>query len=164
MKYFFPILFSAILLSVAAVVATPYIAEKLLPLPETRFQTALPADIKQALANWSGTTPDVFSDVKGINKIAPQSSTSWFAFTAPRQPIEKFINIHHLQQQDLTPERLQTVFQEKTPPASWWQPASLERQTYFFGAEGEQELGLIYNAESQHGFLLARTKLQPNKF
>jgi hypothetical protein len=164
MKYFFPVLMSAILLSVAAVVATPYIAEMLLPLPETRYQTANPVDVKQALADWSGATSDAFSEVNGIKRLSPQGSTSWFAFTVARQPIENFIRKHHLQQQALTPEYLQTAFNGKNPPASWWQPASLERQTCFIGTQDGNELGLIYDAERQRGFLIVRMSQQPNKF
>jgi hypothetical protein len=164
MKYFFPILMALVILSGISLIATPYIAEQFFPASATTFHAAKPGDVKKALADWFGTPVDTLSNTQGITQTTAQEQTSWFMFNLERQPVEKFIHQNRLQQQDLTPETLQQIFLQNSPPAPWWQPASLERQTCFIGMDDGRELDLIYNAERQEGFLVVKAHIKPAKF
>jgi hypothetical protein len=157
MKYFFPILMALVILAGISLVLTPYIAEQLFPAPTTSLRKADPQQVAQALAQWFATTPDQLSETQGVNQVSAQGNTAWFTFRVGQEPVRQFILHNQLQQQDLTDERLQQVFFAQNPPASWWQPASLGRQTCFIGTDGGRQLGLIYHAEQQRGFLVVRT-------
>lgn len=164
MKYFFPILMACLILAGITLTVTPYIADMLFPVGKASFQAAKPAETRQALADWFNTPLDAFSETYGIKQRNAHSSTAWFAFHVAREPVQTFIFRHHLQQRDLTPELLQKIFLQNSPPVDWWQPALLQRQTYFSGSDEGQELGLVYDAESQRGFLIVKTYQKVHDF
>lgn len=164
MKYFFPAMMALLILAGVSLVLTPYIAEQFFPASKTTLRAAAPKQAAQALANWFGTSPDSLTEVQGISQVSAQGNISWFLFSVERQAVENFIHQNRLQQQDLTPDNLQRVFMVQNPPASWWQPATLERQTCFIGIDEGRELGLIYHAELKKGFLIIRTHQKTGSF
>lgn len=153
------LIFSGIALTV-----TPYIAEQFFPADKTSVHLAKPEEVAQALSGWFGTAPNTVKGAQGINQVTAEATTAWFAFGIARPPVEHFIRQYGLQQQPLTPEVLQETFASKAPPANWWQPASLGRETYFTGSDDERNLALIYNAELQRAFLVTRTLKKAAKF
>ena len=153
-----------LILSGIALIATPYIAEQFYPAERTGLHVAKSEEVAQALASWFGTGPNTVKDAQGINQVSAQDTTSWFAFGVERKPVESFIHQNNLQQKPLTAEVLQDSFFAKNPPANWWQPASLGRETYFTGMDDERNLALIYNAELQRAFLVVRTQKKAAKF
>ena len=157
MKYFFPALMGLLIFMGVALTATPYIAEWLMPAASTSFRKANPEDARTALADWFGANPQELADAEAIRQQTVHGSTAWFAFTAPGDAVGRFVVRSRLNQQDLTPEIMQQVFLAQTPPVDWWQPASLQRRSWFSGKSEGQELALVYNAEMQRGFLLVRT-------
>ncbi|MEB4593477.1 hypothetical protein VSS37_21040 [Candidatus Thiothrix sp. Deng01] len=164
MKYASPILMALVILAGLSLIVTPYIAEVFFPAQQTTLRTANPQQVAEALANWMETTPDKLAGTQGVNQTSADGKTSWFMFTVERQPVEHFIRKNRLQQQDLTPQLLREVFTGQNPPAEWWQPASLERETCFIGTDEGRELGLIYDAERQKGFLVIRTRTKTSNF
>lgn len=157
MKYFFPALMALLILAGISLVVTPYIAEQLFPAPPTSVRKAEPQQVAQALAQWFGTNPDQLTDTQGITRTSAEGSTAWFSFKTGQEAVKHFIIENRLQQQELTADTLQQVFSTSNPPADWWQPASLQRQTCFIGDDAGRQLGLIYDAERQQGFLVTRT-------
>lgn len=164
MKYFFPALMGLLILAGVSLVATPYIAEYFFPAKTMSLRTATSEDVRNALANWFGTSPDAVSDAKGVNQMSSEGNASWFAFTMERQLVENFIRKNRLEQKELDSATLQRVFTVNEPPAEWWQPQSLARQTCFIGMEEGHSLGLIYNAEQQRGFLVVKTVKKTSGF
>ncbi|MDQ5768267.1 hypothetical protein [Thiothrix subterranea] len=164
MKYFFPALMVFVILAGVSLTLTPYIAEQFFPASKTTLRVADPERAKQALADWFGTTPANVTDVQASNQSAAQGSTSWFMFGTERTGVEYFIRQNNLKQQNLSPEILQNTFMTQQPPAPWWQPAALERETCFIGSAEGREIGLIYHAELKKGFLIVRTHQKPAKF
>lgn len=164
MKYFFPILMALLIFSGITLVVTPFVAEWLLPVPSDGFRQAKPEEVKKALASWFGTKVEAFGETYGVNQSSAQGTTAWFAFSVAREPVTHFIRKNHLQQQDLTPERLHSLFLTQSPPVAWWQPASLQRETCFVGTQEGRQLSLIYHAEQQRGFLVVRTQQKINNF
>ena len=164
MKYFFPALMVFVILAGVSLTLTPYIAEQFFPASKTTLRVADPERAKQALADWFGTTPANVTDVQASNQSAAQGSTSWFMFGTERTAVEYFIRQNNLKQQNLSPEILQNTFMTQQPPAPWWQPAALERETCFIGSAEGREIGLIYHAELKKGFLIVRTHQKPAKF
>ncbi len=164
MKYFFPTLMILAILSGVSLALTPYIAELFFPASKTSLRTADPERAKQALANWFGTEPAKVSEVQASNQTSAESNTSWFAFGMERSAVEYFIRQNGLKQQNLSAEVLQNTFMTQQPPAPWWQPAALGRETCFTGSDEGREIGLIYHAELKKGFLIMRTHQKPSKF
>lgn len=164
MKYFFPVLIALVILSGVSLIVTPYVAEQFFPATTNSFRAAKPDDVKKALADWFATPVEALSNVQGITQTTAQTQTSWFMFKVERQPVESFIRQNRLQQQALTPETLHRVFLQNSPPTAWWQPAALERQTYFIGMDDGRELDLIYHAERHEGFLIVKANQKPAGF
>lgn len=157
-KYFFPILMGLTILAGLALTFTPYLIGLLTPATQTR--TATPEQVAQALAAWFQTTPDQIQAPQGIQQLSAQGSTAWFAFrTAPERVIQ-FIHLHRLQQRPLSTAVLEHTFALNDPPAPWWQPQALQRETYFVGTAEGKQLALIYHAELQQGYLVARSQQQ----
>lgn len=164
MKYFFPVLMALVILAGLTLALTPFIAEQFFPTQETTLRKAAPEQVQQALARWFETDPAEFSETRGIKQVSAQGDTNWFTFRVARQPVEHFIRQQRLRQQALTTEVLQRLFATNTPPADWWQPASLKRETFFGGLDEGHEIGLIYHADQQTGFLVIRTREKTNSF
>ncbi len=164
MKYFFPILMAILILFGITLVATPFVAEWIFPAEKTGFHLAKEADVKEALATWFETSQDQIKQASAINAPSAQANTEWFTFAVAREPVESFIRKNRLQQQDLTPQRMQELFMAQQPPVAWWQPESLARQTCFTGDDEDRQIGLIYNAEQQRGFLIVRSKKTTHGF
>ena len=158
MKYFFPILMTVLVLAGLVLTFTPYVAEQFLPAQQNSLRPADPQQIKQALASWFGTTATAITEARGLSLLSAQGSTAWLEFATERAGVERFIANNHLKQQELNPTILQDFFTTANPPAPWWQPATLQRQTYFSSNEQGRQLGLIYNAELQRGYLIVYTR------
>lgn len=164
MKYFFPALMALLILVGIALVVTPYVAEYFLPASATSLRVAKPADVRQALASWFGVSLEQVSDAKGVTQMSAQGNTSWFSFGMEQQAVARFIQQNRLEQQELNADTLQRVFSANEPPAEWWQPQSLTRQTCFIGMDEGHSLGLIYSAELQRGFLVSKTGKKTGNF
>lgn len=164
MKYFFPALMALVILAGVSLALTPYIAEQFFPASKTTLRTADPERAKQALANWFGTDPANMINVQASSQTSAQGNASWFMFETERAAVEYFIRQNGLTQQDLSTDILQSTFMTQQPPAPWWQPATLERETYFKGTDNSRDIGLIYHAELKKGFLIVRTYQKPAKF
>lgn len=164
MKYFFPLLMALAILAGIGLTVTPYVAGLLFPASKTPWRTAEPLAATGALADWFAASPTDFQAVQGIEQRSAQGKTAWFTFKANRETVENFIRKNRLQQQDLTLGLMQQVFMKPPPPVDWWQPASLQRQTCFLGTDDGHELALIYDAQSQQGFLLMRQTAQTRPF
>ena len=147
-----------------SLVVTPYVAEWLLPAETSTYRAAPAAEMKQALSGWFKTEVSNLAEVQGLQRLSPEGNTSWFKFSMPRQPVEQFIRSNRLQQKPLTPDLMNTTFSGKDLPAPWWQPADLSRQTCFVLADEGQQLGLIYNAETQQGYLVVRSRTKTHSF
>ena len=137
---------------------TPWIAEYLMPAKTTSYRRAPAPEAQEALANWFNVRPHQVSYPEAIQYTTPNQKTAWFKFNIERKPVEQFIRVLRLKQEDLTPEVMQQRFLAHKPPVEWWQPDELKRQTYFTGQSAGQELKLIYNAELQQGYLLTHTQ------
>ena len=157
MKYFFPLMMALVILAGIGLTVTPFIGEYIFPASKTTLRAADPEQAKLALADWFSTPPATLTEVQAIKQVSAQSSNSWFTFKAEPTPVKNFIIQNQLKQQDLTPDLLKAAFMAENPPAAWWQPASLARQTCFIGTDEGREIGLIYDAEQQTGFLIIRT-------
>lgn len=164
MKYFFPTLMALVILAGVSLTLTPYIAEQFFPASKTTLRTADPERAKQALANWFGTEPAHLTEVQAISQTSALGNTSWFMFRTERAAVEYFIRQNALTQQDLSADILQSTFMVQQPPAPWWQPAALERETYFNSVDNAREVSLIYHAELKKGFLIVRAYQKPAKF
>lgn len=138
MKYFFPLLMAFFIMVGLGVSLTPFIAEQFFPTTQSRFQKANPDEAKEALAAWFGASATDFSSVNAIRYQAVPHSTRWYRFVIQRLPVERFIKRMRLEQLDLSEAVLQQEFMTTTPPVDWWQPATLQRQSYFRGRD-EQE-------------------------
>lgn len=158
MKYFFPILMALTILAGLTLAVTPYVADWFVPVPQTSVRKAEPQQVAQALAQWFNTNPEQFRATQGIHQLSADGNTAWFGFQVSREPVETFIRTHRLQQQALSAEILQQVFTSQQPPAEWWQPQALQRETYFSGEVEGRAVALIYHAEQQQGFLVVRTR------
>ncbi len=165
MKYLFPGLIALVVLAGVTLTVTPYVADMVVSDSKSNtLRAANPQEVRQALASWFETSLDTVTQAQGLNQVTSQSKTAWFKFSVKREPIEHFIRQNHLQQQDLTAERLNTLFDANYPPATWWNPASLGRQTCFTGLDEGRQIGLIYNAELEQGFLIVRTQQKTPNF
>ena len=163
-KYLFPLLMSLTILAGVSLVLTPYIAEWLLPAESSTYRAAPESEVKQAMSEWFKTEVPNVGEVQGLHRTAPDGNTSWFKFKLPRQSVEQFIRANHLQQKPLTAELMNTTFSGKDLPAPWWQPAELKRETCFVMASEDQQMGLIYNAELEQGYLVVRSRTKTHSF
>lgn len=154
MKYFFPVLMALVIMVGLGASLTPIIAEQFFPSTESRYQKADSDDAKEALATWFGVSSKDFTEVNAIRYQSAQQSTRWYQFVTNRKPVERFIGRMRLEQSDLDETLLQQEFMTLVPPVDWWEPASLQRQSYFAGKDGRNTIKLIYNAETETGYLL----------
>lgn len=158
MKYFFPVLMALVIMVGLGASLTPIIAEQFFPSTESRYQKANADDAKEALATWFGVSSKDFAEVNAIRYQSAQQSTRWYQFVTHRKPVERFIGRMRLEQLDLDETLLQQEFMHLVPPVDWWNPASLQRQSYFAGKDGRNTIKLIYNAETETGYLLIESK------
>ena len=156
MKYFFPILMGFLILVGIVVSVTPFLGEWFFP-AKAHFQQADSEDAKEALANWFSVPPEALSEVKAIRWVDEKSQWRWFRFRIARQPVEAFIVGQKLEQRDMDAFVLQQQFMEKVPPVDWWQPAALDRKSYFFLDRGGMETRLLYQAEQEICYLLLKS-------
>lgn len=158
MKYFFPLLMAVVIIVGLGANLTPYIAGYFFPAEQTRFQQANADEATEALAGWFGIPSTGLSGVNAIRYQSAQQNRRWFQFTVERTPVERFIRRLRLQQAELDDTVLNTEFLTDKPPVNWWQPKSLQRKSYFSGNDGANRVKLIYNADSQNGFLLVESQ------
>ncbi len=136
---------------------TPFVADKFFPIPENAVRQAKPAAAAMALKRWFNDPQAEFLSVQAINKKTDSSNVSWFTFSVGRSAVEKYIIDKKLSQQTLNPTILETVFFSAQPPATWWQPAAINQQTYFTGQDQGRSVSIIYNPSSKRGVLVTTT-------
>lgn len=158
MKYFFPVLMALVIMVGLGASLTPYIAEQFFPTNQSRFQKADPENAREALATWFGVVSTELSTVEAIRYQSAQQSRRWYHFASGREPVEQFIKRMRLEQLDLNDEILKTEFLTDQPPVEWWQPGTLQRQSYFRGSDSTNLIKLIYHAEQQTGYLLIESE------
>jgi len=136
---------------------TPFVADKFFPVPENTVRQAKPAAAAMALKRWFNDPQAEFLSVQAINKKTDSSNVSWFTFSVGRSAVEKYIIDKKLQQKPLNTTVLDAVFFNKKPPATWWQPAAINQQTYFTGQDQGRTVSVIYNPSSKRGVLVTTT-------
>ena len=136
---------------------TPFVADKFFPVPENAVRQAKPAAAAMALKRWFNDPQAEFLSVQAINKKTDSSNVSWFTFSVGRGAVEKYIIDKKLTQETLSPAILETVFFSAQPPATWWQPAAINQQTYFTGQDQGRSVAVIYNPLSKRGVLVTTT-------
>ena len=137
---------------------TPFIADKLFPIPENVVRQAKPQAAANALKHWFNSPNDLFTDVQAINKSTKNKKISWFSFSVGRRPVEKYIIEKKLKQTSLDQNILNTIFHTSARPASWWQPEAIKQQTFFIGEDQGRQISLIYNPDSKRGVLVTESK------
>lgn len=156
MKFLFPLLMVIVVLIGFGSALTPMIAELIVPVPEVTVKKAEPEAVADALHQWFGADRQVrFTDTRGINRSDDKGRTSWMTFKVDPKTVSRFIRMRGLEQKGLNEEVLNSMFSIGKVPAEWWNPAELTRETWFSGADGGRDIGLIYNAELQKGYLVA---------
>ncbi len=152
------IIFMALAILVGLVLAlSPFIADKLFPIPENTVRQAKPEAAALALRNWFDAPDAPFIDVQAIQKETPGNRTAWFTFSVGRQPVEHYIVSKNLKQLELNDHIYNDILYAKHAPASWWQPRALGQKTYFTGTDQGRTVSLIYNPDSKRGILLTTT-------
>ena len=136
---------------------TPFVADKFFPVPENTIRQAKPEAAAMALKRWFNDPKAEFLSVQAINKTTDNSNVSWFTFSVGRGAVEKYIIDKKLQQKPLNQSILEVVFFSKTAPATWWQPAAINQQTYFTGQDQGRKVSVIYNPSSKRGVLVTTT-------
>lgn len=164
MKYFFPVLMALVILTGLGLALTPYVADYFFPSQTNGLRVVKPDDVRAALADWFGTPLEAFADVQGVQQMSAGGSVAWFAFAVDRQAVEQFIRSNRLEQRELSEETMRQVFMADNPPAAWWQPRALTRQTCFIGTGEGQTVGLVYNADLRRGFLIVKRRQKTHSF
>ncbi len=136
---------------------SPYVADKIFPIPENSVRQAKPEAAAMALRQWFDVPEAPFVDVQAIQKENGNQRSAWFAFSVGRQPVEHYIISKQLKQLDLNDQIYDGLLFAKNPPAKWWQPRSLRQQTYFSGQDQGRTVYLLYNPDSKRGLLLTTT-------
>lgn len=136
---------------------TPFVADKFFPVPENTIRQAKPEAAAMALKRWFNDPQAEFLSVQAINKTTENSNVSWFTFSVGRSAVEKYIIGKKLQQEPLNQTVLESVFFTHQPPATWWQPAAINQQTYFTGQDQGRTVSVIYNPSSKRGVLVTTT-------
>ncbi|MEE9327661.1 MAG: hypothetical protein V3U71_10235 [Cocleimonas sp.] len=159
MKTFTTIFMVLVIIAGLILALTPFVADKFFPIPENTVRQTKPAAAAMALKQWFQSPNATFMNVQAINKTNTETSktTSWFAFSVGRSPIEKFILAKKLVQTEISAKDMETVFFTKNPPISWWQPEAINQQTYFTGEDQGRKVSLIYNPKSKRGVLVTTT-------
>ena len=136
---------------------TPMIASWLVPISEITVKKAEPQAVADALHQWFQAAPDVrFTETHGLHRSDADGRVSWMSFHVDPATVSRFIHIRGLQQLTLDAAVLDEVFDQGRVPADWWKPVELTRETWFSGQDGGRDIGLIYNAEWQKGYLVAK--------
>jgi len=157
MKSFATFLMALVILVGLILALSPFIADKLFPIPENTVRQAKPEAAALALRNWFDAPDAPFVDVQAIQKESAGNRTAWFTFSVGRQPVEHYIVSKKLQQLELNDHIYDDILYGKQAPASWWQPRALGQQTYFSGEDQGRRVALIYNPDSKRGVLLTTT-------
>jgi hypothetical protein len=158
MKTFSTIIMGIAILAGLILALTPFVADKFFPVPENVTRVAKPEAAALALQQWFKSPNAAITDVQAINKKIQDNNLSWFSFSVGRRPVEKYILNNKLAQKPLTDEILRTNFFMSNPPASWWQPAAVNQETYFTGEDQGRVVSLIYNPASKRGVLVTTSK------
>lgn len=161
MKYFFPVLMAVVIFFGVGLTLTPYIANWLMPVSSASYQQAKPEDARQAVADWFGVKPEQIKSAQAIRRRTVDGNTTWLRFEAAREPVVQFVVNSRLNQLPLDQAALQNVWLMQPPPADWWKPSDLKRETYFSGKAENRSIALIYNEELQQGYLLVKTVEKP---
>lgn len=164
MKFIIPLLFAVVVFVGFGSALTPMIAGWLVPVPEVTVKKAEPGAVADALHQWFDAEPQVrFTEVQGLHRLAAESRISWMTFKVDAQTVSRYIHRQGLSQDPLDQRVLTEIFHDGTVPAEWWMPAELNRETWFSGIDAGRQIGLIYDAERQKGYLVARTLEASNK-
>ncbi len=158
MKTFTTIFMGLAIVAGFILAVTPFVAEKLLPMPKDVVRVAKPEAAAIALKQWFNSPDALFTDVQALNKSSNSKRTSWFSFSVGRRPVEKYILDKKLQQIELDNKHLKIVFFTENPPASWWQPEAIAQKTFFTGEDQGRKVSLIYNPNSKRGVLVTTSQ------
>lgn len=166
MKTLGTILMAVVILAGLILAITPFVADRFFPIPENMVRQAKPEAAANALKRWFNSPDADLVDVQAIqqqsvktgNGVKQPYTRSWFAFSVSRRPVEKFILGKKLEQKELNAATLDKLFDAASPPASWWQPAALNQQTYFEGVDQGKHIALIYNPDSKRAVLVIRSQ------
>lgn len=162
MKYFFPVLMGMAILLGLGLALTPYIADWLMPVSASSYQQAKPEDARQAIADWFGVKPEQIKSAQAIRRRTLEGNTAWLMFEGEREPVVQFVVNARLKQQNFDQTALESIWLANRPSVAWWQPAELQRETYFLGKTENRSLFLVYNETMQKGYLLVKTINSPN--
>jgi hypothetical protein len=160
MKTFTTIFMVLAILAGFVLAVTPFIADKFFPVPENVIRQAKPEAAAMALKRWFNDSDALFSDVQAINKSIKGHTTAWCAFSVGRSPVEKYILEKKLSQESISSEILEDTFFINSPPASWWQPSSIQQETYFTGIDQGRSVSLIYNPGTKRGVLVTTSNIK----
>ncbi len=164
MKFFFPIIMAFTILVGLGSALTPMLADRFFPVPDVIMKKADPDSVANALHQWFEAVPNVeFTETRGLNRTDATGRISWMVFSVDPRTVSRFIHARGLTQKALTPEILGSIFANATPAAIWWDPAELTRETWFSGHHSGREIGLIYNADMQRGYLVTRLLMEEDK-
>ena len=158
MKTLTTIFMGIVILAGFILAITPFVAEKLLPMPKDVVRVAKPEAAAIALKQWFNSPDALFTDVQALNKSSNNKRTSWFSFSVGRRPVEKYIIDKKLQQTELDNNHLTTIFFTESRPASWWQPEAIAQKTFFTGEDQGRKVSLMYNPNSKRGVLVTTNK------
>lgn len=141
------------ILSGILLLVTPFIMSYFFPVPAQAIQYAKPEEATAALKHWFNDPNADIQHVQAMReRLADVGTNSYFTFETEADVVRQFIGNKRLQQLELTDEVMQSLF--VNTHVDWWQPKSLQRETYFSGEDKGVLLHLIYNAERKRGFLL----------
>lgn len=154
MKNFFPILIGIVVFAGVVLTFSPFVMPYIFPVDESKPQIAISDRARVALADWFSVDPNKMDTVQAYRETDQMSGKKnmYFSYSTDPDTVRNFIQKKGLEQQTLTDEVMQEIFAKSS--VSWWQPAALNRETWFTGNDGPAKLNLIYNAESKRGVLV----------
>ncbi|CAA6822434.1 MAG: Unknown protein [uncultured Thiotrichaceae bacterium] len=154
MKNFFPILIGIVVFAGVVLTFSPFVMNFIFPVDESKPQIAISDRARVALADWFSVDPNKMDTVQAYRETDQTSGkqSMYFSYSTDPDTVRGFIKKKGLEQQALTDEVMQEIFVKSS--VSWWQPAALNRETWFSGNDGAAELNLIYNAENKRGVLV----------
>jgi hypothetical protein len=134
--------------------ASPFLASWYLGQGRTAQETQ-GKPVIEALQRWFYAPGAPISDAHAytFTRGRPPVDYFLFRFNAPEQPLARFVRMHDLHEQPLTPESMQTVF-KAWPAPDWWTPEQSPNKYYYTGQSEGKQYNLIYTPASGVGYLL----------
>lgn len=153
MKAVASIIMGIVILAGVLLAITPFAANYFFPKSEKVVRIAKEDSARLALQQWFNSPEAELTDVQALNKKTSQYSKSWFSFSVDRKAVERYILGKKLEQKEIKPTILNTIFNAENPPASWWQPRAINQKTFFTGQDQGRRVSLIYNPKTKRGIL-----------